>query len=49
MLALDDAAREIARQRARCTPASSPGKARFEDAEEEVVARYQFVGGAIPY
>ena len=39
MLALDDAAREIARQRARYTPAPSPGKARFEDAEEEVVAR----------
>jgi len=49
MLALDDAAREIARQRARYTPVSSPGRARFEDAEEEVVARYKFVGGGIPY
>jgi len=49
MLALDDAAREIARQRARYTPVSSPGRARFDDAEEEVVARYRFVGGGIPY
>jgi hypothetical protein len=49
MLALDDAAREIARQRARYTPVSSPGRARFDDAEEEVVARYKFVGGGIPY
>jgi len=49
MLALDDAAREIARQRARCTPVSSPGRARFDDAEEEAPARFKFVGGGIPY
>jgi hypothetical protein len=41
LLALDDAAREIARQRSKLTPVSSPGKARFDDAEEDGLATFK--------
>jgi hypothetical protein len=47
ILALDDAAREIARQRAMITPVSSPGRARFDDAEEEVPARFGYKTGRV--
>jgi len=49
LLALEDAAREIARQRAKLTPMSSPGKARFDDAEEEPISSFKFpVGRGLP-